>query len=1399
MAIGTSSTETSPAGRGKSDVLGSEIVEYDRYIDRQLHRTRRHVKGVDLSSSLMLLSIASLVYLMVVALADQWVVKGGLTFAGRMIAFGVLIAGVGAFSVFRLLPLALRRVSPVYAAYTIERHRPGLKNSLINFLLLRSGNDRVPERIYEAIEVQAANALSSAHTEVAVDRRPLIRLLMALVAVIFFLAMYAVFSPKNPFTSIRRVISPWSDVAAPTRVMIGDIQPGDATGFHDQHLAVSAQISGARPGEQVTLRYSTVDGQVVARAVPMKKPEKSYRHTAELPPDNLGLQQDLEYWIEAGDAISPHYQIKVDTAPAIVVEKIEYEYPKYAEMPPQTVERHGDIQALAGTRVTLRAKANQPIRQASLDFECDGRNDLDMQVDGTQATVSFALAWNESLRKADHESYQLRFRNRDGHENPKPIRYSIEVIRDLPPEVDFVEPELDEAKELVVPAGQAVRFRVEASDPDFKLAGVKFHARRGRTPLAEDSLLAEPRGGQFRRDYLFDVKRLEVKPGEEIEFWAAADDNREPKANHSETSHYRLRVAADDQQEKSKDDQNAGQPNQNQQSKPDQQKQNQQGKRNSKDQQQGDQEGQPGEQQQKGDQQRDNKKQPGENDKNVNKNNRQKGQKGDADDQQQSQQGGQGDQRNSSDQPQSGDGDSSQKNQGKSGSGDNQQGEGQQGQGQQGEGQQDDGQSGSQKTGKSNESKRVDPDRDAGKAIDEINNFFNDKEKKDGNEKQDQPKQDQPSDEQQGNKQSGDKSQKQDRDQQQQSQAGQQGDESQEGGQQGKKSQESKTSGKPNEKQSSQEQGANSGAQENASQQSGQSGKKQQVGKERQADSQQSESQEPNASRGDKGKGDKQQAQTSGEKAEPKEGDEQQEKSGSEGTQGQQQSDKKNGEGRSADQHGEDHENAAKEGEKSEGKKQGAKAGKQPSNGEQTPNGDEQNTANEKGDKSDKEKSKGGKQGKSQTGNEQSKGADRETKPRDGQGGQAKGSGERDNQVKKQEGQSPDQKGGDPESKDKGEAGAGNNEKADKQGSPSSQGDSQDRKKDEGSPDGKSATSEEEAEPSSDSKHQSDSQSSQSGERDGEGKAGGGQRSDSQGTGSAGQNSDADEGGGKGEKQGKGAMGKKGGDQQKSQEPTGGKQSGEKGRGSKRGGKEGDESDESDSSENSDQQGQKKESTQRGQRKEKSDENAANEPRNDNGKPSAKKSDKKQADGTPQRNADNEAPRGEPKPSERGGHDVSGRPPRSNPTDGGEPGPEETTPPDELDQSEPGGDDPNQDYARKATDLAIERLKDQLAKEPDPDLLKKLGWTSEDMERFVKQWDRLKKAADEAGPKGDAARQELDDALRSLGLRPRGSSLAGGKKREQGLRVQEGRRTAPPPEYQDQYREFNKARAKGTK
>src|SRR5262249_46809100 len=105
------------------------------------------------------------------------------------------------------------------------------------------------------------------------------------------------------------------------------------------------------------------------------------------------------------------------------------------------------------------------------------------------------------------------------------------------------------------------------------------------------------------------------------------------------------------------------------------------------------------------------------------------------------------------------------------------------------------------------------------------------------------------------------------------------------------------------------------------------------------------------------------------------------------------------------------------------------------------------------------------------------------------------------------------------------------------------------------------------------------------------------------------------------------------------------------------------------------------------------------------------------------------------------------------PGGGGEPG-GVTNPSSSIKGETPDGDAANLDYARKQTDLVLDKLSDQLNKNKvDDHLLKELGWNRDDLRRFVERWQQRKEAAQKNDPAGDEAKRELDDALRSLGLR----------------------------------------------
>ena len=95
----------------------------------------------------------------------------------------------------------------------------------------------------------------------------------------------------------------------------------------------------------------------------------------------------------------------------------------------------------------------------------------------------------------------------------------------------------------------------------------------------------------------------------------------------------------------------------------------------------------------------------------------------------------------------------------------------------------------------------------------------------------------------------------------------------------------------------------------------------------------------------------------------------------------------------------------------------------------------------------------------------------------------------------------------------------------------------------------------------------------------------------------------------------------------------------------------------------------------------------------------------------------------------------------------------------------------------------------------DEELLDKLGWSEDQLRRFMQRWERL---AQEQPPTTGQSETELDEALRSLGLRPKDNRLDAGGVRQDDLRgIEQGRRSRPPSQYEDLFRAFNQSLSRG--
>ncbi len=483
----------------------AKLVQYDDFIDAKIQSTRRTVKLVDLATALVAMAVGVLSYLLVAAVVENWLVPGGFSFAARAVLFGVLLVCSGYFAYRRLWPLCIRAVNPVYAARTIEQSSPSLKNSLINLLLFRQRRAGISDAVYRTLEEQAAQRLTRAPVDTAVDRSTLIRLGYALVAVVAVAGLYKVLSPKDPLATAARILMPWADIVPASRVSITAVKPGSVTVSRGESVDVSADIRGLTDDDNVVLRYTTDDGQVIGKPIPMKPAGDGLRFVCRVADEadgtqQVGLTRNLSYRLEAGDARSLNYAITVVAAPSILVTRVEYDYPAYTGYIDRSVEGLGDIRAIEGTRVTIHARANGPIRQADVDFDADGRPDLRMTSTGNEARASFELALREDRQTPRHPSYVLRFTNDEGRANHNPVKHSINVERDYDPETAILVPK---DKAIDARLDETVAIEVEARDPDFALSAVRLRGEVAGRSVMDEQLLKGDRRGRFTARYSF--------------------------------------------------------------------------------------------------------------------------------------------------------------------------------------------------------------------------------------------------------------------------------------------------------------------------------------------------------------------------------------------------------------------------------------------------------------------------------------------------------------------------------------------------------------------------------------------------------------------------------------------------------------------------------------------------------------------------------------------------------------------------------------------------------------------------------------------------------------------------------------------------------------------------------
>ncbi len=182
----------------------SRYVDFDEFIDYQIHKAQTGIKTTDLLTALIGGAAAVLLYLLMFAIFDHWVIDGGFGRGTRLILLFLLVLLLTAWCTWKLVVPYLRRVTALYAAREIESADPEFQNMLLTLVDLQRSGREVPEQIKSALEKRAARSLSRINVDDAVDRRLLMQLSYVLLGLVVATSLYTVLSPKKLSNSLWR-------------------------------------------------------------------------------------------------------------------------------------------------------------------------------------------------------------------------------------------------------------------------------------------------------------------------------------------------------------------------------------------------------------------------------------------------------------------------------------------------------------------------------------------------------------------------------------------------------------------------------------------------------------------------------------------------------------------------------------------------------------------------------------------------------------------------------------------------------------------------------------------------------------------------------------------------------------------------------------------------------------------------------------------------------------------------------------------------------------------------------------------------------------------------------------------------------------------------------------------
>ncbi|MGE3538466.1 MAG: DUF4175 family protein [Candidatus Tectimicrobiota bacterium] len=406
----------------------------------------------------------------------------------------------------RVLWPAWRGVSLRQALTHIEETYPALHDDVTNALqlnpeaLARANPHGMALDLVQALQQRTARQVQHYSAAAIARRHPLWGVPWCAAAVLATVLVLLV-QPAILGTALHMLYAPLSYL--PSGEIRIALTPEQATIALGMNLEVQAQSRGRVPSSMHLLVQRP--GQADRRYPMEALGQGLFRYTFLKPPASLTFQAQAEGYA------SSLGRLQVVPAPALGNLVLQYVFPDYTGLPARMQEGGGDIQALPGTQVTLRMRANVPLSSGVLRFASGQEKPLSITGEELRGDL---LVMQEG-------SYTIEVADTHGLRNAQPPRYSIHVVPDLTPKVAMRQPQ----DGLEVDEGTTLQVLYEAEDDfglqDASLVYVGADAVVHRVPLHKGRFTER----QVQESVAWDLNQWPLPPGDAVQVYVEVYDN----------------------------------------------------------------------------------------------------------------------------------------------------------------------------------------------------------------------------------------------------------------------------------------------------------------------------------------------------------------------------------------------------------------------------------------------------------------------------------------------------------------------------------------------------------------------------------------------------------------------------------------------------------------------------------------------------------------------------------------------------------------------------------------------------------------------------------------------------------------------------------------------------------